>query len=81
MIIEKNTFFLQRSNSPAQNNYHHKILSRKNMCHDNQVISFVKMNTRVMADNNHLQNPGFFAMNLNLRRFEILGHGEVQYRR
>lgn len=80
MIIEK-THFWQRSISPAQNNYHHKILSRKNMCHDNQVISFVKMNTRVMAGNNHLQNPGFFAMNLNLRRFETLGHGEVQYRR
>ena len=34
-----------------------------------------------MTEDNHLQDPGFFAMKLNSSRFETLEHSEVQYRR
>ena len=34
-----------------------------------------------MTDDNHLQDPGFFAMKLNSSRFETLEHGDVQYGR
>ena len=34
-----------------------------------------------MTEDNHLRDPGFFAMKLNSSRFETLEHREVQYRR
>ena len=34
-----------------------------------------------MTDDNHLQDPGFFAMKLNSSRLETFEHSDVQYRR